>query len=107
MSPKRDPGLVCGLPCAYRLGSILPWPPEFPGFENWARGDGPTIQAYLHALGERVFESEKDLARIEQTLAAVPDTVSLIVKLALESQSKRFELEIENLKRALGLVKGG
>ena len=64
-----DPDLTCGLQCAYRVGSKLPWPPELPGFENWARGDGPTIVAYLYALGERLVSAEQKIARLEERLS--------------------------------------
>lgn len=65
----KDPMLVCGRPCAYRLGSILPWPPALPGTDDWARGDHPTICAYLGALGERIFSQEEKIERLEQKLA--------------------------------------
>ena len=59
MSDARDPGLVCPLPCAYRLGSILPWPPQLPGIDNWSHGDKPTIVAYLYSIGERMLAAER------------------------------------------------
>lgn len=73
-SPKpkalsADPGLVCPLPCAYRLGSILPWPPQLPGSDNWAHGDKPTIVAYLYAIGERLVLAEQKMERLEEQLS--------------------------------------
>lgn len=62
----RDLQLVCGRPCAYRYGSILPWPPELPGTENFSTGDLPTICAYLEALGERLAQAEEKISRIER-----------------------------------------
>ena len=67
MSDTRalEMGLVCTLPCAYPLGSILPWPPELPGTSNWSTGDVPTSCAYLAALGERLESMGKELARMK------------------------------------------
>lgn len=67
MSDTRalEMGLVCPLPCAYRLGSILPWPPQLPGIDNWSHGDKPTIVAYLYAIGERTFAAERKVEALE------------------------------------------
>ena len=63
---KKDLVLVCGRPCAYQRGSLLPWPPELPGTQNFATGDMPTIAAYLQALGEELVTVQEKMAKLEE-----------------------------------------
>lgn len=55
---------VCERPCHYRLGDRMPWPPELPGIDNWARGDVATLLAYVEAIGNRVLSLEENVKEL-------------------------------------------